>query len=99
MPKIGDRVLYCYAKYDLDDKCQHLVGQSRPAVIVRDWANGHPSQTDPTAPCFNLHVFTDFANDNYDGTKHQAGGSYWATSRRLAATPTPGFFHYPPEES
>lgn len=94
MPKIGDSVFYSYASHDLDGDHQHLVGAVRPAVIVRDFSGGHPSQTDPTIPCFNLHVFTDFEND---GVKC-ASGSFWATSRQLADAPTPGRFHWPEKE-
>ena len=91
-PSIGRVVHYVYAAHDLDDKHQHLVGESRAAVIVRDFSQGHPSQPDPTYPCYNLHVFTDFAND---GERH-ASGSYWATSRHLSAEPTAGKFNWPP---
>jgi hypothetical protein len=91
-PSIGRIVLYTYAAHDLDSLHQHLVGESRPAMIVRAFSQGHPSQQDPTIPCYNLHVFTDFANDG----AMQSTGTYWATSRQLAAEPTPGKFHWPP---
>lgn len=90
-PSIGRVVRYTYAEHDLDESHKHLVGESRAAIVVRDFSQGHPSQQDPTITCYNLHVFTDFGND---GPRH-ASGSYWATSRQLAVDPTPGKFHWP----
>lgn len=91
-PSIGRIVLYTYASHDLDESHQHLVGESRAAIVVRDFSQGHPSQQDPTIPCYNLHVFTDGIND---GPRNESG-SYRACSRQLSAEPTPGKFHWPP---
>ena len=92
LPAIGDRVLYVYAEHDLDANHKHLAGESRAAIVVRDFSSGHPSQIGPTVPCYNLQVFTDGVNDGLPDL-------FKVWSRQLSAAPTPGKFHWPSRDS
>jgi hypothetical protein len=81
---VGRIVHYTYAVHDLDAEHQHLVGESRPAIVVRVWPNEF-GQKDG----YNLQVFTDGANDG------KPIGLHWATSRELVEEPAPGKCHWP----
>jgi hypothetical protein len=74
---VGSELLYTY---QASDHCKkQAVGQSRPALVVRDWGG-----------CYNVQVFTDGVNDFDDKrmTLH-------VTSVQLSGCVAKGRLHWP----
>jgi hypothetical protein len=90
---IGRVLHYCYSDYDLDEAHKHLVGEIRPAIVVRVWPNEYPGDdtADVLGNGYNVQVFTDGENDG------KPSGFFWACSRKITSTsnPVPGTLHWP----
>ena len=73
-------------------------GQSRPAIVVRDWVHAAPSDRDGVV---NLQVFTDGENDFSGKDDHKPLGVppvIWRTSIHYSETKEDGTWHWPKKD-
>jgi hypothetical protein len=90
---VGRIVHYIYQESDLGKRYQHLVGEVRPAIVVRVLPDVFRKDDGTTSNGYNLQVFTDAHNDGFDEY------TIWLTSIELvseASEAKPGTCHWPP---